>query len=72
MTVSDFDRQHIQEILDNRDQYYTWFSAHLIRLIAKADGGNRERLRLAFPDAVEAFEDWYHRRGFYAPKEVAS
>ena len=37
----------------------TWFTSHLLRLIAKADQGNRERLRMGFPDAVAAYERWY-------------
>ena len=44
------------------------FSAQLFRLIAKADTLNRERIRRVFPAHVEAFEDWYYQRGFYAPK----
>lgn len=38
--------------------YGDWFSAELVRLIAKADKENRERLRIAFPDHVEAYERW--------------
>lgn len=37
-----------------------WFSADLLRLIRKADGQNRERLRQVFPEHVRAFEDWYN------------
>ena len=33
-----------------------WFTARLIRLIAKADLHNREKLRKGFPDVVEAYE----------------
>ena len=36
-----------------------WFSAELLRLIAKADTENRERIRYGFPDHVEAYERWY-------------
>lgn len=64
--MNDFDRSHVQQILDHPSKY-TWFSAQLLRLIAKADAGNRERLRIAFPEAVNVFEDWYYRRGAYAP-----
>ena len=67
--MDDFDRTHVEEILNNPSAH-TWFSAQLIRLIAKADDGNRERLRMGFPEHVQAFEDWYMRRGHYAPKAV--
>ena len=63
MSLSDFDRQHIEEIMSKG--LGTWFSAELIRLIAKADTQNRERIRQAFPDHVAAYEDWYYRRGAY-------
>lgn len=71
MTVDDYDLKRIPEILNGEGD---WFSAQLIRLIGKADDGNRERLRIAFPDHVAAFDDWYHQRGHYAPErdEVAS
>ena len=39
--------------------YGDWFSAQLLRLIAKADYNNRERLRTAFPEHVQAYEDWF-------------
>lgn len=64
--IDDFDRTHVLEILD-QPSAHTWFSAQLIRLIAKADDGNRERLRKGFPEHVAAFEDFYFRRGHYAP-----
>lgn len=64
MSISDYDRQHISDILkDYKGESFSWFSAHLIRLIAKADAGNRERLRSAFPEHVQAFEDYYHGTG---------
>ncbi len=34
----------------------TWFTSHLLRLIAKADIPNRESIRLGFPDHVAAYE----------------
>lgn len=37
----------------------THFTAQLIRLIGKADSGNRARLQEAFPDEVAAYERWY-------------
>lgn len=36
----------------------TSFTGDLLRLIAKADPGNQERLRLAFPWNVRAWELW--------------
>lgn len=36
----------------------TSFTGDLLRLIAKADVGNRARLRLAFPEHVSAWEAW--------------
>ena len=72
MAISDFDRHHVPQILaaqDGRD--WDWFSARLLRLISHADAENRERIRLTFPEHVEAFEDWYYSRGPYASvKEV--
>lgn len=56
MGISEYDRANVQLILRGHGD---WFSAELLRLIAKADSANREKLRLAFPDAVKAWEDWY-------------
>ena len=53
--LSDFDKQNLDRILGG---YGDWFSAKLMRLIMKADKENRERLRLAFPDHVEAYEEY--------------
>ena len=55
--VSDHDKAKMQEILGG---YGDWFSADLLRLIAKADHTNRELIRKAFPDHVEAYELWYY------------
>ena len=38
--------------------YGDWFTAHLIRLIKKADPANRNRLRRGFPFEVHAVERW--------------
>lgn len=54
--LSPHDEAHMADILAGR--HGNWFSAELMRLIAKADRENRERLRLAFPDHVEAYERW--------------
>jgi pyridoxal/pyridoxine/pyridoxamine kinase len=53
--VSGHDREKIDDIMAG---YGDWFSAQLLRLIAKADHENMARLRLAFPDHVEAYETW--------------
>lgn len=50
---SDFDVENIDHILGGMGD---WFGAHLLRLIAKADLGNRDRLRMAFPFHVQAYE----------------
>lgn len=52
---SEYDRAHVGEILGGRGD---WFGAKLLRLIAKADSDNRERLRLAFPEHVNLYESW--------------
>jgi hypothetical protein len=36
----------------------TNFTTMLLRLIAKSDPHNRERIRLAYPEAVDAWEQW--------------
>jgi hypothetical protein len=53
--ISPHDRDNIGRILGG---YGDWFSAQLLRLIMKADKQNRERLRLAFPDHVRAYEQY--------------
>ncbi|HXH35239.1 MAG TPA: hypothetical protein VNJ54_12650 [Plantibacter sp.] len=53
--ISDFDRANLDSILVGHGD---WFTAHLLRLIAKADPVNRARLRAAFPAEVQAFESW--------------
>lgn len=53
---SDFDRDHIQDILCG---YGDWFGADLLRLIAKADRQNREKIRQVYPVHVKVYEDWH-------------
>lgn len=60
MELSEFDKQNVGSILGGEG---TWFSADLLRLIARADISNRERLRGAYPDHVAAFENWLHGGG---------
>ena len=55
MTISDFDKAHIGDILAGSGD---WFTAHLLRLCAHADHDNLERIRAGFPDVVAAYEEW--------------
>ena len=55
MPINDYDRAHIEDIVAGHGD---WFTAKLIRLIAKADPHNRNLLRMGFPEEVEAYEDW--------------
>jgi hypothetical protein len=54
--MSEWDKANIEEIL--RNPVNDWFTARLIRLIAKADRVNREKLRLGFPEEVAAWETY--------------
>lgn len=53
--ISKFDRAHVGQLVAGKGD---WFTAHLLRLCAKADRENLERIRLGFPEVVEAFEEW--------------
>jgi hypothetical protein len=64
--ISDLDRNHIYEILTGHGD---WFGAMLIRLIGHADGENREKLRQAYPDYMEAYLDWDRKTGAYANRK---
>ncbi len=55
MVLSDYDREHIEDIIFGEGD---WFTAKLIRLCVKADPRNLERIRKGFPEVVAAFEDW--------------
>ena len=63
LPISKHDRELIHEIVCG---YGDWFSADLVRLINKADKSNTEILRSVYPEHVEAYEDWYNNRGYYA------
>jgi hypothetical protein len=56
--ITDFDREHVQEILVNKDGRFDWYSCHVIRTVAKADRANREVMRAAYPEHVAAYERW--------------
>lgn len=53
--ISAYDREHLRDLLLGHGD---WFTAQLLRLIAKADRENREKLRLGFPEEVAAYEEW--------------
>lgn len=53
--ISDYDRANIGNIVGGHGD---WFSAKLIRLIAKADMNQRERIAKVYPLHVEAFNAW--------------
>lgn len=55
--LTKFDLDNFEMLLDPRRA--SWFTAHLVRLIQKADSDNRELLRMAYPDEVAAFERWF-------------
>ena len=54
MPLTDFDRDNLDHILN--DSHATWFTAQLLRLIAKADPDNRRLIRRGFPAAVDLVE----------------
>ncbi len=58
MRNKDFDKKNLQLILEGHGD---WFTAMLLRLIAKADGINREKLRAGFPGEVKAYESWLNQ-----------
>jgi len=49
--MTEFDKKNVDIILLGHGD---WFTAHLMRLIAKADEVNRFRLSTAFPEEVKA------------------
>lgn len=53
--ISDYDREHINEIMEGHGD---WFSAQLLRLLQKADHETHEQVRAGFPDHVQLYEDY--------------
>ena len=51
----DYDKAHVGDLLGGKR---TWFTAQLLRLIAKADRDNRSKLRKVFPEQVQAVEEY--------------
>jgi hypothetical protein len=62
MVLSKYDEDHIDQILRGHGD---WFSAHLLRLCAKADVNNLELIRRGFPDHVALWEKWYYKDKYY-------
>ena len=52
--INENDRTHVGQVLRSG----TWWSADLLRLIAKSDPRRRAALRRAFPSFVQAYEKW--------------
>ncbi len=63
MPMSQYDKENLGDLLFGEGD---WFTAKLLRLISKADSKNLEKLRLGFPEEVEALELW--RKGLWEPK----
>jgi len=53
--MSNYDKTNIGSILAGEG---SWFTANLIRLIAKADERNLLRLSVAFPEEVDAVKSY--------------
>lgn len=53
MPLSQFDRENVRPILEGHGG---WFTAQLMRLVLKADNGNRSRLAKGFPEEVRLVE----------------
>lgn len=65
--LSKYDIENVESILRGDGD---WFSAQLLRLIAKSDDANRERLRKGFPNHVALWEAWYFKDAEHPyPKE---
>ncbi len=67
MPMSQYDKDNLGDLLFGEGD---WFTAKLLRLISKADSRNFEKLRLGFPEEVEALELW--RKGLWEPKGEGS
>lgn len=57
--ITPFDIAHMGDIVAGHGD---WFTAELLRLCAKADAQNLTKLRLAFPDEVDAYVKWQECR----------
>ncbi len=54
--ISEYDKAHVQEILNGHGD---WFTAELLRLIGHADQSNRAKIGIAFPEEVEVYWAWF-------------
>lgn len=52
-------REHARDLFLAFETRADHFNAHLYKLIHKADGPNRFRIGLGFPEEVAAFGEWY-------------
>ena len=57
MELSQFDKENVGAILQGHGD---WFSAQLLRLIARADWDNRAKIALVYPDHFKAWETWFN------------
>jgi hypothetical protein len=65
MSLTDFDKEHIEDILTNNPNgRWDWFSCKLLRLISIMDSENRTQMHKAFPDHVEAYENYFAGRRY--------
>ena len=55
MPISEWDREHMDEIIGGEGD---WFTAHLLRLMNKADAENRAILGILYPNEYMAFLEW--------------
>jgi hypothetical protein len=55
LMLCEFDKDNIGAIIYGHGD---WFTAQLIRLIAKADAQNKHLLAKGFPDEVAAVDAW--------------
>ncbi len=60
------ERNWVMEMEAAMNNSGTWFTSHLLRLIAKADIPNRESIRLGFPDHVAAYGRFVAGAGEFA------
>jgi hypothetical protein len=56
--VSEWDKENLDKII--RDGHGDWFSAHLLRLMAKSDMQNRALLGSVYPEHLAALERYWN------------
>ena len=65
--IGKYDAENIDAIMGGRGD---WFTAKLLRLIAKADVGNLEKIRRGFPAEVMLYEWWMKGSGEPMPERL--